>query len=124
MVQDVIIPAEQIRHGLRMHGIRITPQDLTRCGMEETDGPQTFPVLAKLRRDVRYARELEKKPLTGYFIEDLENFDAAFFGISPIEAEQMDPHQRLALELSWEALENAGVDSKSLSGLDTAVFHS
>ena len=66
-----------------------------------------------LRRDVRNAKEIEKTLNKGYFIETLENFDAAFFGISPKEAEQMDPHQRLALELSWEALENAGIDPKS-----------
>ncbi|KAI9158144.1 Mellein synthase [Paramyrothecium foliicola] len=75
-----------------------------------------------LRRDARNAKELEKTISKGYFIEDLENFDAAFFGISPKEAEQMDPHQRLGLELSWEALENAGIDPKSLAGSDTAVF--
>jgi acyl transferase domain-containing protein len=37
-----------------------------------------------------------------YLIEDFEKFDAAFFGISPKEAELMDPQQRLALKLSWE----------------------
>ncbi|KAJ3992899.1 acyl transferase domain-containing protein [Lentinula boryana] len=68
------------------------------------------------------AKEVEKTISTGYFIQDLGNFDASFFGISPKEAEQMDPHQWLALELSWEALENAGIDPKSLSGSDTAVF--
>ena len=75
-----------------------------------------------LRRDVRNAKEIEKTLDRGYFIEDLENFDAAFFGISPKEAEQMDPHQRLGLELSWEALEHAGIDPKSLAGSNTAVF--
>jgi 6-methylsalicylic acid synthase len=75
-----------------------------------------------LRRDVRNAKEIEKTISKGYFIDTLENFDASFFGISPKEAEQMDPHQRLALELSWEALEDAGIDPKSLSSSDTAVY--
>ncbi|ORY58820.1 6-methylsalicylic acid synthase [Pseudomassariella vexata] len=75
-----------------------------------------------LRRDARNKAEVEQTLTKGYFIEDLENFDAAFFGVSPKEAEQMDPHQRLGLELSWEALENAGIDPKSLAGSDTAVF--
>lgn len=75
-----------------------------------------------IRRDPRNARVIEKTISKGYFIKDLENFDAAFFGISPKEAEQMDPHQRLGLEVTWEALEDAGIDAKSLSGSDTAVY--
>ncbi|KAF9020983.1 thiolase-like protein, partial [Rhodocollybia butyracea] len=75
-----------------------------------------------LRRDTRNAKAIENTISKGYFIPDLENFDALFFGISPKEAEQMDPHQRLALELTWEALENAGISPKSLAGSDTAVF--
>lgn len=73
-------------------------------------------------RDPRNPKVIEKTINKGYFIEDLENFDAAFFNISPKEAEQMDPHQRLGLEVTWEALENAGINPKSLSGSDTAVY--
>jgi 6-methylsalicylic acid synthase len=74
------------------------------------------------RRDPRNAKIIDKTINKGYFIEDLENFDASFFGISPKEAEQMDPHQRLGLEVTWEALEDAGINPKSLSGSDTAVY--
>ncbi|KAK8126970.1 uncharacterized protein PG998_002729 [Apiospora kogelbergensis] len=75
-----------------------------------------------LRRDVRNKKELQQTISRGYFIEDLENFDAAFFGISPKEANQMDPHQRLGLELAWEALEDAGIDPHALAESDTAVY--
>jgi 6-methylsalicylic acid synthase len=75
-----------------------------------------------IRRDARNAKVIAKTISKGYFINDLENFDAAFFGISPKEAEQMDPHQRLGLEVTWEALENAGINPKALSGSDTAVY--
>ncbi|KAH8201684.1 hypothetical protein TruAng_004122 [Truncatella angustata] len=75
-----------------------------------------------IRRDPRNKKFIEKTISKGNFIPDLENFDAAFFGISPKEAEQMDPHQRLGLEVTWEALEDAGINPKSLSGSDTAVY--
>uniref|UniRef100_UPI003F9819D5 type I polyketide synthase n=1 Tax=Mycobacterium sp. TaxID=1785 RepID=UPI003F9819D5 len=58
----------------------------------------------------------------GSFLADAGDFDAGFFGIGPSEALAMDPQQRLMLELSWEALERAGIDPTTLRGSATGVF--
>ena len=58
----------------------------------------------------------------GAFLEDVDGFDAAFFGIHPAEARSMDPQQRLMLELTWAALEDAQIAPESLSGSRSGVF--
>ncbi|WP_329791294.1 type I polyketide synthase [Lentzea sp. DG1S-22] len=58
----------------------------------------------------------------GGFVDDVAGFDAEFFGISPREAAAMDPQQRLVLELSWTALENAGIVPATLAGRNVGVF--
>jgi len=109
----------------RTAGGNNNPERLWQFLLEKKNGSGEVPSMRWepwLRRDPRNAKVLEKTNHKGYFINDLENFDAAFFGISPKEAELMDPHQRLALELAWEALEDSGIDPKGLAGSDTAVF--
>ena len=58
----------------------------------------------------------------GGFLDDIRSFDAEFFGISAREAERMDPQQRLALEVGWEALESAGCARDHVSGTAAGVF--
>ncbi|MFI0479674.1 acyltransferase domain-containing protein [Actinomadura sp. 9N215] len=59
---------------------------------------------------------------SGSFLDDIQGFDAQFFGISPREARVMDPQQRLALEVTWRALEHSGIPARSIAGTDTGVF--
>ena len=58
----------------------------------------------------------------GYYLDDIDQFDPQFFGLSPREAESLDPQQRLLMEVSWETLENACIAPSSLKGGKTGVF--
>ncbi|WP_437835300.1 type I polyketide synthase [Sorangium sp. So ce1153] len=58
----------------------------------------------------------------GGFIEGVDAFDAAFFGVSPPEARGMDPQQRLLLEVAWEALEHAGIAADALVERAVGVY--
>ncbi len=58
----------------------------------------------------------------GGYVEGIDQFDPQFFGISPREAASMDPQQRMLLEVSWRALEDAGQPVEKVAGLPVAVY--
>ena len=103
------------------------------------DSPEAFWELLRDGRDAVGVYPAERKAMAaacgvdprllsdevtwfGGFLDQIDQFDPQFFGISPREAATMDPQQRMALEVSWEALERAGIAPDSLNGSATGVF--
>ncbi|KAB2346959.1 type I polyketide synthase [Actinomadura rudentiformis] len=72
--------------------------------------------------EARYGPVLRQATRQGSFISDAAGFDADFFGVTPREAEMMDPQQRIMLEVTWQALEDAGIPPSGLAGTDVGVF--
>ncbi|WP_067499144.1 SDR family NAD(P)-dependent oxidoreductase, partial [Actinoplanes sp. TFC3] len=58
----------------------------------------------------------------GGFLTGVDAFDAAFFRLSPLEAQSMDPQQRIMLELAWSCIEDAAIAPSSLAGTGVGVF--
>ncbi|SOD64275.1 rhizoxin biosynthesis, polyketide synthase RhiE [Streptomyces zhaozhouensis] len=69
-----------------------------------------------------YGPDTDGLPRDGAFIDDVADFDAAFFGIAPLEAESMDPQQRKALEVTWRVFEDAGYRASDFDGEEVGVF--
>ncbi|GFG87120.1 polyketide synthase Pks13 [Mycolicibacter algericus] len=70
----------------------------------------------------RIAERVGKARTRGGYLSDIKGFDAEFFALSKMEADNIDPQQRMALELTWEALEHARIPASSLRGEPVAVY--
>ncbi|MCH9730619.1 MAG: acyltransferase domain-containing protein, partial [Actinomycetia bacterium] len=70
----------------------------------------------------RIAERVAKAHTRGGYLSDIKGFDAEFFALSKMEADNLDPQQRMALELTWEALEQARIPASSLRGTDVGVY--
>ena len=81
-------------------------ESITNFSERELENSDVDPALL---RDPNYVKAAP-------MLEDIESFDASFFGYNPREAEQMDPQSRIFLECVWEALENAGYNPKNYDG--------
>lgn len=87
-----------------------------------TTGPLPEGRWSEYLADPLMRTKLEDESTAGGYLSDIASFDNEMFGLSPLEAENMDPQQRIMLELAFEALEDAHIPASSLRGAPVGVF--
>ncbi|KAK7994631.1 polyketide synthase [Apiospora marii] len=123
---DDLMPIAIVGMACRLPGDVSTPDDfwklLTKCRSGWSKIPKD-----RFNQEAYNHPNPEKKGTInsqgGYFIsQDLEMFDPGFFDMTKKEAETMDPTQRLMLECTYEAIENAGIPKEAITGKRVGVF--
>lgn len=110
--------------GCRLPGAETGPESFWQLLAEGRDGISDNPTRwdSSLYLDRNPEASGKTYTLASGLVGDMENFDARFFGIAPREITLMEPQQRLALEMSWNAIEHAGYAPAQLAGSRTGVF--
>jgi polyketide synthase 13 len=108
----------------RFPGDMNTPDEMWLALLEGRDAITDLPEgrWAEFMDEPRLAERIAKARTRGGYLPDLKGFDAEFFALSKMEADNLDPQQRMALELTWEALEGAHIPASNLRGKSVGVF--
>ena len=108
----------------RFPGDMNTPDQMWAALLEGRDAITDLPEgrWSEFMDEPRLAERIRKARTRGGYLTDIKGFDAEFFALSKMEADNIDPQQRMALELTWEALENARIPASSLRGQSVGVF--
>lgn len=110
--------------GTRFPGDMNTPEEMWQALLEGRDAITDLPEgrWSEFLSEPRIAERVAKARTRGGYLSDIKGFDAEFFALSKMEADNIDPQQRMALELTWEALEHARIPASSLRGESVGVF--
>ncbi|MFH9869076.1 SDR family NAD(P)-dependent oxidoreductase [Streptomyces lydicus] len=118
-------PLAVIGMGCRLPGDIHTPAALWRLLAEARDAVGDLP--AERRRlapggSLGRGDPGSETARQGGYLREVTGFDAAFFGVAGREADALDPQHRLLLEVTWEALEHAGLPPERMHATPTGVF--
>ncbi|CZR60866.1 related to polyketide synthase [Phialocephala subalpina] len=126
MTNQVPIPIAVVGIGCRFPGGANSPQKLWQMLSEGRSGWSEVPHDRWNSNSFHHPSAEAKDGFDvhgGHFLDqDISVFEPSFFGISANEAESMDPQQRILLETTYEALENAGIPQEKIRGSDTGVY--
>ena len=101
-----------------------TPDEMWTALLEGRDAITDLPEgrWSEFLSEPRIAERVAKARTRGGYLSDIKGFDSEFFALSKMEADNLDPQQRMALELTWEALEYARIPASSLRGQNVGVY--
>jgi polyketide synthase 13 len=108
----------------RFPGDMNSPDEMWQALLEGRDAITDLPEgrWEEFLDEPRLAERVAQAHSRGGYLKDIKGFDAEFFALSKLEADNIDPQQRMALELTWQALENARIPASALRGESVGVF--
>ncbi|SOJ57977.1 Phthiocerol synthesis polyketide synthase type I PpsA [Mycobacterium simulans] len=122
-------PAERVDIAIvglstRFPGDMNGPDETWQALLEGRDGITDLPDgrWSEFLEEPRIAQRVASARTRGGYLKDIKGFDSEFFAVAKTEADNIDPQQRMALELTWEALEHARIPPSSLRGEAVGVF--
>ncbi|RAV13067.1 polyketide synthase [Mycobacterium colombiense] len=122
-------PAERVDIAIvglatRLPGDMNSPDETWAALMEGRDAITDLPEgrWSEFLEEPRIAERVGTARTRGGYLKDIKGFDSEFFAVAKTEADNIDPQQRMALELTWEALEHARIPASSLRGEAVGVY--
>jgi polyketide synthase 13 len=122
-------PAERVDIAIvglstRLPGDMNSPDETWQALLEGRDAITDLPEgrWSEFLEEPRLAQRIAQARTRGGYLKDIKGFDSEFFAVAKTEADNIDPQQRMALELTWEALEHARIPASSLRGEAVGVY--